>query len=159
MNKTQNEIQIEERTWRLKFLNKASEIAKWNHETFPDATVSGQVLKLSEEFEEFKEAIENGTLSEMEKADCFIVAASLKERFDNELGFFVLYCLIDEMTDGGEQRASEYMKAIENKMEINKRRTAENRWKKLPDGRFKHEGEECEHTPAVIEIEHRGTIE
>ena len=38
--------QMQERTWRLKFLNKAAEIAKWNKETFPDATVDGQVLKL-----------------------------------------------------------------------------------------------------------------
>lgn len=27
-------------------------------------------------------------------------------------------------------------------MEINKRRAAEKRWKKIPDGRYKHEGED-----------------
>lgn len=142
MTKTFNEIQMEQRTWRLKFLNKASEIAKWNKETFVDATVDGQLLKLSEEFEELQEAVENGGLSEMETADCFIVAAGLKERFGNELGRFVLYHLIDEMTEIGEERAAEYMEAIEKKMEINKRRAAEKRWKKMPDGRWKHEGED-----------------
>ena len=142
MSKTFNEIQMEQRTWRLKFLNKASEIAKWNKETFVDATVDGQLLKLSEEFEELQEAVENGGLSEMETADCFIVAAGLKERFGNELGRFVLYHLIDEMTEIGEERAAEYMEAIEKKMEINKRRAKEKRWKKMPDGRWKHEGED-----------------
>lgn len=48
MSKTENEIQMEQRTWRLKFLNKASEIAKWNKETFVDATVDDQLLKLSD---------------------------------------------------------------------------------------------------------------
>lgn len=142
MSKTENEIQMEQRTWRLKFLNKASEIAKWNKETFVDATVDGQLLKLSEEFEELQEAVENGGLSEMETADCFIVAAGLKERFGNELGRFVLYHLIDEMTEIGEERAAEYMEAIEKKMEINKRRAKEKQWKKMPDGRWKHEGED-----------------
>lgn len=52
--------QMKERTWRIKFLNKAAEIARWNKETFPDATASGQVLKLSEEFDELMDAIEEG---------------------------------------------------------------------------------------------------
>lgn len=142
MNKTFNEIQMEQRTWQLKFLNKASEIAKWNKETFVDATVDGQLLKLSEEFEELRDAIEAGDFLMSEKADCFIVAAGLKERFGNELGRFVLYHLIDEMTEIGEERAAEYMEAIEKKMEINKRRAKEKRWKKMPYGRWKHEGED-----------------
>lgn len=142
MTKTFNEIQMEQRTWQLKFLNKASEIAKWNKETFVDATVDGQLLKLSEEFEELRDAIEAGDFLMSEKADCFIVASALKERFNNALGRFVLDCLIDEMTDFGEERAAEYMEAIEKKMEINKRRAKEKRWKKMPDGRWKHEGED-----------------
>lgn len=142
MSKTFNEIQMEQRTWRLKFLNKAAEIAKWNKETFVDATVDGQLLKLSEEFEEMRDAIEAGDFLMSEKADCFIVAAALKERFNNALGRFVLDYLIDEMTEEGEERAAEYMEAIEKKMEINKRRAKEKRWKKMPDGRWKHEGED-----------------
>lgn len=134
--------QMQERTWRLKFLNKAAEIARWNKETFPDATASGQVLKLSEEFEELSDAIEAGDFLTSEKADCFIVAAALEERFNNALGQFVLYYLIEEMTDQSEAIAAEYFEAIENKMEINKRRAAEKRWKKMPDGRYKHEGED-----------------
>ncbi len=142
MTETFNENQMEQRTWRLKFLNKASEIAKWNEETFPDATSSGQVLKLSEEFDELQDAIEEGIKTEIEEADCFIVASALSERFFNGLGRFVLYRLIDEMTAGSEKTAAEYMEAIEKKMEINKRRAAEKRWKKMPDGRWKHEGED-----------------
>lgn len=142
MTETFNENQMEQGTWRLKFLNKASEIAKWNKETFVDATVDGQLLKLSEEFEEMQDAIEAGDFLISENADCFIVAAALKERFNNALGRFVLDCLIDEMTEAGEERAAEYMEAIEKKMEINKRRAAEKRWKKMPDGRWKHEGED-----------------
>lgn len=130
--------QMKERTWRLKFLNKAAEITRWNKETFLDATESGQVLKLSEEFEELRDAIENADFLTEEKADCFIVAAALKERFDNELGRFVLYYLIDEMTDQSEAIAAEYFEAIEKKMEINRARI----WNKMPDGRFKHEGED-----------------
>ena len=134
--------QMQERTWRLKFLNKAAEIARWNKETFPDATVDGQVLKLSEEFDELRDAIENADFLTSEKADCFIVAAALKERFNNALGRFVLDYLIEEMTDQSEKIAAEYFEAIEKKMEINKRRAAEKRWKKMPDGRYKHEGED-----------------
>ena len=130
--------QMKERAWRLKFLNKAAEIARWNKETFPDATASGQVLKLSEEFDELRDAIENADSLKSEKADCFIVAAALKERFDNELGRFVLYYMIDEMTDQSEEIAAEYFEAIEKKMEINRARV----WNKMPDGRFKHEGED-----------------
>lgn len=137
---------MEEISWkptrRLKFLNKAAEIASWNKETFIDASVDGQVLKLSEEFDELEEALSNGDYSMSEKADCFIVAAALKERFNNALGRFVLNCLIDEMTEAGEERAAEYMEAIEKKMEINKRRAKEKRWKKMPDGRWKHDGED-----------------
>lgn len=130
--------QMQERTWRLKFLNKAAEIARWNKETFPDATASGQVLKLSEEFDEMRDAIEEGDYLMSEKADCFIVAAALKERFNNALGRFVLEYLIEEMTDQGEKIAAEYMDAIKKKMEINRARV----WNKMPDGRFKHEGED-----------------
>lgn len=129
--------QMKERTWRLKFLNKAAEIARWNKETFPDATASGQVLKLSEEFDELRDAIEEGDFLTAEKADCFIVAAALKERFNNALGRFVLDYLIEEMTDQSEAIAADYFKAIENKMEINRARV----WNKMPDGRFKHEEE------------------
>lgn len=130
--------QMQERTWRLKFLNKAAEIARWNKETFPDATVDGQVLKLSEEFDELRDAIENADVLTSEKADCFIVAAALKERFNNALGRFVLDYIIEEMTDQSEKMADEYFEAIEKKMEINRARV----WNKMPDGRFKHEGED-----------------
>ena len=130
--------QMQERTWRLKFLNKAAEIARWNKETFPDATVDGQVLKLSEEFDELRDAIEAGNSLTSEKADCFIVAAALKERFNNALGRFVLDYLIEEMTDQSEKIDAEYFEAIEKKMEINRARV----WNKMPDGRFKHEGED-----------------
>ena len=129
---------MQERTWRLKFLNKAAEIARWNKETFPDATVDGQVLKLSEEFDELRDAIEAGNSLTSEKADCFIVAAALKERFNNALGRFVLDYLIEEMTDQSEKIDAEYFEAIEKKMEINRARV----WNKMPDGRFKHEGED-----------------
>ena len=130
--------QMKERTWRLKFLNKAAEIARWNKETFKDATVDGQVLKLSEEFDELRDAIEEGNFLTEEKADCFIVASALKERFNNALGRFVLDYLIEEMTDQSEKIAAEYFEAIEKKMEINRARV----WNKMPDGRFKHEGED-----------------
>ena len=130
--------QMQERTWRLKFLNKAAEIARWNKETFPDATVDGQILKLAEEFEEMRDAIEAGEFLMSEKADCFIVASALKERFNNALGRFVLDYLIEEMTDESEAIAAEYFEAIEKKMEINRARV----WNKMPDGRFKHEGED-----------------
>ena len=129
-------------TWRLKFLNKAAEIAKWNKETFIDASVDGQVLKLSEEFDELEEALSNGDYSKFEKADCFIVAAGLKERFGNALGRFVIDYLIEEMTEEDQKTAEEYMEAIEKKMEINRRRAKEKRWKKMPDGRWKHDGED-----------------
>lgn len=101
------------------------DIAEWHKETFPDADVEGQVLKLSEEFEEFKNAPREDAPKEI--ADCFIVAASLAFRFNNALGKAIFVFFMKNLE-------SKCLGEINKKMKINRSR----KWVRLGDGRYKH---------------------
>lgn len=105
-------------------------IKKWNEETFPDATLGGQLAKLEEEIEEMMQAKNNeDTMKEL--ADVFIVLGGLR-RWDSKIGISqenrytaimdtpILTSLIVE---------------IAQKMKINLKRV----WKKSGDGKFHHE--------------------
>lgn len=109
------------------------EIKEWNEETFPDATLVGQLAKLEEEFKELAEAKE---LEEKEKelADVFIVLGGLRRweshvgrhfenKFAEDMPFGLLGCLLGE---------------IQKKMKINRKRV----WKKSGDGKFHHTNKE-----------------
>ena len=109
------------------------EIKEWNEETFPDATLAGQLAKLEEEFKELAEAKEMEE-KEKELADVFIVLGGLRRweshvgrhienKFAEDMPFPLLGCLLGE---------------IQKKMKINRKRV----WKKSGDGKFHHTNKE-----------------
>lgn len=109
------------------------EIKEWNEETFPDATLSGQLAKLEEEFKELQEAKEEESKMK-EFADVFIVLGGLRRweshvgrhlenKFAEDMPFALLGCLLGE---------------IQKKMKINRKRV----WKKSGDGKFHHTDKE-----------------
>lgn len=117
----------------IKFEKQMNEIMKWNEETFPDATLAGQLAKLEEEFDEYYKA--TTPEEEMkELADVFIVLAGLR-RWDSIIGTRsekdTLYRMPLKLIEELHQR-------IQGKMEINKERTRKGVWKKQPDGSYHH---------------------
>lgn len=108
------------------FYNLARGIAKWHTETFADETESGQIAKLVEEFQEFKESDQ----SIEELADCFIVAASLSERYKNAMGNFVMKAIVKHAEDN----TGFLYVAIVDKMKVNRAR----KWKKQANGSYHH---------------------
>lgn len=117
-----------------KFIELACEIAEWHEQTFPDATEDSQVLKLSEEFTEWRESKQNSNSWDeqyKEIADVLIVAAVLEFRYDNAMGKYIFNDIIEGLYMNDSKTV---LNAVEDKMEINRRR----KWIKLPDGRYKH---------------------
>lgn len=129
-NKKNTEIEEEIKKLVLSALHlELEEIKEWNEETFPDATLAGQLAKLEEEFKELAEAKEMEE-KEKELADVFIVLGGLRRweshvgrhlenKFAEDMPFPLLGCLLGE---------------IQKKMKINRKRV----WKKSGDGKFHH---------------------
>ena len=95
-------------------------IIAWHVETFPDATLSGQIEKLKDEWKEWDES--DNDISEL--ADVFIVCAGLA-RF-GDLEYIKQFANIDAEMNFAEFSDIDLMKAIDAKMEINRARE----WKK-----------------------------
>ena len=105
-------------------------IKKWNEETFPDATLGGQLEKLEEEIEESLKAV--GTEEfEKELADIFIVLGGLR-RWKSRIGNNQEITLTEDMTI---ENLGVLLININKKMEINRNRV----WKKSGNGKFHHE--------------------
>lgn len=105
-------------------------IMEWHKETFPDATLEGQLSKFEDELQEF---MVNQNLEEY--ADLTVVACGIM-RFDFQKGFEALYTAflyagVEEWT------TAEMWEAVEKKMDKNRKR----QWKKL-DGKYQHKEEE-----------------
>lgn len=105
-------------------------IAKWHKETFPDATLEGQIKKYDEEKSEFETATGEDRLTEL--ADMVIVSAGVY-RFDRDFGSFLCARTYMIASDAGFDM-TELWHAIDKKMETNRRRV----WQKTEDGRFHH---------------------
>lgn len=133
-NKRNTEIEKEIKEIVLSaFHLELEEIKEWNEETFPDATLSGQLAKLEEEFKELAEA--KGEENKMKEfADVFIVLGGLRRwkshvgrhlenKFAEDMPSALLGCLLGE---------------IQKKMKINRKRV----WKKSGDGKFHHTNKE-----------------
>lgn len=108
-------------------------IKEWNEETFPDATLGGQLSKLEEEYEEYFSA-KSQEEERKELADIFIVLGGLRRweshvgrhlenKFAEDMPFPMLGCLLGE---------------VQKKMKINRKRV----WKKSGDGKFHHTNKE-----------------
>ena len=109
-------------------LNRLNEIKKWNEETFPDATLGGQLAKLEEEFEEYFNS--EGESQDKEFADVFIVLGGLR-RWKSRIGACITRVLLEDMP---REVYHKLITNIDNKMEINRKRV----WKKSGDGKFHH---------------------
>lgn len=107
-------------------------IKKWHKETFPDATLEGQLKKYTEEFWEFMEASHSNDLPEL--ADMVIVCAGIM-RFSRVLGGAFLQTTYTICWNNGGYDMTELWDAVEKKMEINKKRI----WNKTGNGTYHHE--------------------
>ena len=117
-----------------KFYDLAKKIADWHTVTFKDADKAGQLLKLDEEFDEWRAETSDPEKQITELADCFIVASALWFRFEATIGMFTCKAIVKHCADAD----GELYDAIIAKMEVNKERTRKGLWKKLPDGREHH---------------------
>lgn len=92
-------------------------IIEWHKKTFPDATLTSQLMKLEEELREAIVARKHETTDKMldELTDAYIVATSLVGRFDSAVGAFFLMFVKAHPIPGLKER-------VDKKMEINAKR-------------------------------------
>ena len=115
---------------RQEFYDLAKKIADWHTVTFKDADKAGQLLKLDEEFDEWRAETADPEKKITELADCFIVAAALWFRFEAAIGMFTCKAIVKHCADAG----GELYDAIQKKMTINFNRS----WKKQANGSYHH---------------------
>ena len=106
-------------------------IIAWHRETFPDATLDGQLSKYQEEQQEFVES-DYKDLSEL--ADMFIVACGIA-RFDIQEGIFYMVDIYDWLDSDLPYSDKDFINEVERKMEKNRKRV----WKKTAEGTYHHE--------------------
>jgi len=119
---------------KQEFYDLAKKIADWHSVTFKDADKAGQLLKLDEEFDEWREETADAEKQITELADCFIVASALWFRFEAAIGMFTCKAIVKHCADAD----GELYDAIVNKMEVNKERTRRGDWKKQANGSYHH---------------------
>ena len=113
-----------------KFYDLAKKIADWHTVTFKDADKDGQLLKLDEEFDEWRAETADPEKRITELADCFIVASALWFRFEAAIGMFICKAIVKHCVDAD----GELYDAIQKKMTINFNRS----WKKQANGSYHH---------------------
>lgn len=106
-------------------------IIKWHTETFPDATLEGQIEKWDDEEKEWHESRPASEEEMGELADMVIVACGIM-RFDYQLGFYYLMLTATKVFDSPPDRIDMWG-VVEKKMAINRAR----RWNKC-DGKYQH---------------------
>ena len=106
-------------------------IILWHEQTFPDATMKGQIEKWFDEEKEFKKTIQ-GTEEELfELADMVIVSAGIM-RFSYKLGFDYLARTLQYMINA-DYVGQALWEAVEVKMQINRKR----KWA-ISKGNYQH---------------------
>ena len=115
---------------RQEFYDLAKKIADWHTVTFKDADKAGQLLKLDEEFDEWRAETADTEKRITELADCFIVASALWFRFEAAIGMFTCKAIVKHCADAD----GELYDAIQKKMTINFNRS----WKKQANGSYHH---------------------
>lgn len=103
-------------------------IKEWHRETFPDADMNTQLIKLEEEFAEMRAEIGDPEKLCKELADVIIVCAGLM-RWESATADMLLMNLLSR-----NQYWDKAMDCVAQKMEINKKRN----WKRMPDGTYHH---------------------
>ena len=115
---------------KQEFYDLAKKIADWHTITFKDADKAGQLLKLDEEFDEWRAETADPEKRITELADCFIVASALWFRFEAAIGMFTCKDIVKHCADAD----GELYDAIQKKMTINFNRS----WKKQANGSYHH---------------------
>ena len=115
---------------KQEFYDLAKKIADWHTVTFKDADKAGQLLKLDEEFDEWRSETDDPEKRITELADCFIVASALWFRFEAAIGMFTCMAIVKHCADAD----GELYDAIQKKMTINFNRS----WKKKANGSYHH---------------------
>ena len=105
-------------------------IIQWHAETFPDATLEGQIEKYVEEQNEY---IESDYKDIKELADMFIVACGVA-RFDMCEGLYYIADVFDWFNEDATISWDDLFKAVSEKMTVNRQRT----WHK-EEGLYKHD--------------------
>lgn len=106
-------------------------IIAWHKQTFPDATLDGQMEKWNEELKEFRET---NYRSAYELADMFIVACGIA-RFDTVLGLYYLSEIYDWLGSDIMFGDKEFIDGVEKKMAKNRKRV----WNNTADGTYHHQ--------------------
>lgn len=106
-------------------------IAQWSRETFPNATLLGQLNKFKDEKEEWEASPSNSEAELFELADMFIVACSIA-RFSATEAMFCLRRVAD-ILENTCFATQDLERAIDKKMEINRAR----KWC-IQDGNYQH---------------------
>ena len=115
---------------KQEFYDLAKKIADWHTVTFKDADKAGQLLKLDEEFDEWRAETADPEKRITELADCFIVASALWFRFEAAIGMFTCKTIVKHCGDAD----GELHDAIQKKMTITFNRS----WKKQANGSYHH---------------------
>lgn len=115
---------------KQEFYDLAKKISDWHTVTFKDADKAGQLLKLDEEFDEWRAETADHEKRITELADCFIVASALWFRFEAAIGMFTCKAIVKHCSDAD----GELYDAIQKKMTINFNRS----WKKQANGSYHH---------------------
>lgn len=111
------------------------EISAWHKETFKNATLEGQMAKLSEEELEYQE-----NLKVSEIADIIIVACGLRN-FNSVVGTVLVRHFLDSCYAHRPffgRNSVAVLHAVQDKMKVNYDRTAKGMWKDMGDGRSHH---------------------
>ena len=110
-------------------------IIEWHTETFPEATLDGQIEKFLEERVEYATA-ENAEHEIEELADCFIVACGIA-RFNPIYGGRFLGETFNAFTQNQDVTISKLQDAIDAKMQVNRKRKwgkGKGNYQHLPEG-------------------------
>ena len=109
-------------------------IILWHEQTFPDATMKGQIEKWFDEEKEFKQTIPGTDEEKYELADLVIVSAGTM-RFNYGRGFDFLSKTLQYMIDA-DYVGTMLWEEVEEKMQINRKR----KWS-VGKGNYQHVGE------------------
>ena len=106
-------------------------IIEWSEQTFPDATIEGQIEKYHQEQIEMYDCTRGSEEELFELADCFIVACSIG-RFDTEHAAYY-FGDVEQMIIESDFSRQEVCAAVDAKMAINRIR----KWSK-GNGSYQH---------------------
>ena len=98
---------------KQEFYDLAKKISDWHTVTFKDADKAGQLLKLDEEFDEWRAETADPEKRITELADCFIVASALWFRFEAAIGMFTCKAIVKHCADADGELSMRFRKRLQ----------------------------------------------